>query len=74
MSRKKKPFYGPSQTHGRQILQLLQDIFSWLPVATVIDDKVLIVHGGISDMTDLEFLGSIERQKVSLTGLAAARR
>lgn len=53
------------QTHGREILQLFQDVFSLLPVATVIDGKILIVHGGISDQTDLDFLSSIERHKVS---------
>lgn len=52
------------QTDGREILQLFQDVFSLLPVATVIDGKVLIVHGGISDQTDLDFLSSIERHKV----------
>uniref|UniRef100_A0A8C6U5Z9 Serine/threonine-protein phosphatase n=1 Tax=Neogobius melanostomus TaxID=47308 RepID=A0A8C6U5Z9_9GOBI len=52
------------KTHGRQILQLFQDVFSLLPVATVIDGKVLIVHGGISDQTDLDFLNSVERHKV----------
>ncbi|XP_041936102.1 serine/threonine-protein phosphatase with EF-hands 1 [Alosa sapidissima] len=52
------------KTHGRDILQVLQDVFSLLPVATVIDNKVLIVHGGISDKTDLDFLSSIERDKV----------
>ncbi|XP_028292713.1 serine/threonine-protein phosphatase with EF-hands 1 isoform X2 [Gouania willdenowi] len=52
------------KTHGREILQLFQDVFSLLPVATVIDGKVLIVHGGISDQTDLDFLSSIERHKV----------
>ncbi|XP_012675198.1 serine/threonine-protein phosphatase with EF-hands 1 isoform X2 [Clupea harengus] len=52
------------KTHGRDILQLLQDVFSLLPIATVIDNKVLIVHGGISDKTDLDFLSSIERDKV----------
>ncbi|XP_063068777.1 serine/threonine-protein phosphatase with EF-hands 1 [Engraulis encrasicolus] len=52
------------KTHGRDILQLLQDVFSLLPVATVIDNKVLIVHGGISDKTNLDFLSSIERDKV----------
>ncbi|KAI5088864.1 serine/threonine-protein phosphatase with EF-hands 1 [Silurus meridionalis] len=52
------------KTHGREILQLLQDVFSLLPIATVIDNKVLIVHGGISDETDLDFLSSVERHKV----------
>ncbi|KAL1021756.1 hypothetical protein UPYG_G00017580 [Umbra pygmaea] len=52
------------KTHGRDILKLTQDVFSLLPIATVIDYKVLIVHGGISDMTDLDVLSSIERHKV----------
>ncbi|XP_047672961.1 serine/threonine-protein phosphatase with EF-hands 1 isoform X1 [Tachysurus fulvidraco] len=52
------------KTHGREILQLLQDVFSLLPIATIIDNKVLIVHGGISDETDLDFLSSVERHKV----------
>ncbi|XP_067116777.1 serine/threonine-protein phosphatase with EF-hands 1 [Osmerus mordax] len=52
------------KSHGSEILQLLQDIFSLLPIATVIDNKVLIVHGGISDTTDLDFLRTIERHKV----------
>uniref|UniRef100_A0AAQ4QRX4 Serine/threonine-protein phosphatase n=1 Tax=Gasterosteus aculeatus aculeatus TaxID=481459 RepID=A0AAQ4QRX4_GASAC len=51
------------KTHGREILQLFQDVFSLLPVATVIDGKILIVHGGISDQTDLDFLSTIERHK-----------
>uniref|UniRef100_A0A8C2WD29 Serine/threonine-protein phosphatase with EF-hands n=1 Tax=Cyclopterus lumpus TaxID=8103 RepID=A0A8C2WD29_CYCLU len=52
------------KTHGREILQLFQDVFSLLPIATVIDGKILIVHGGISDQTDLDFLSSIDRHKV----------
>lgn len=55
-----------SQTHGCEILQLFQDVFSLLPIATIIDGKILIVHGGISDQTDLEFLSTIERHKASV--------
>ncbi|KAF1478318.1 Serine/threonine-protein phosphatase with EF-hands 1, partial [Pygoscelis antarcticus] len=50
--------------HGKQILCLLRDVFSWLPLATIIDSKVLILHGGISDTTDLDFLSALERNKV----------
>ncbi|XP_014815691.1 PREDICTED: serine/threonine-protein phosphatase with EF-hands 1 [Calidris pugnax] len=50
--------------HGKQILGLLQDVFSWLPLATIIDSKVLILHGGISDSTDLDFLNKLERNKL----------
>ncbi|KAG7275850.1 hypothetical protein CRUP_016790 [Coryphaenoides rupestris] len=61
------------KTHGREILQLFQDVFSLLPIATVIDSKVLIVHGGISDQTDLDFLNSIERHKVHRTDMLTPR-
>lgn len=52
------------QVHGKKILKLLQKIFSWLPLATVIDHKVLIVHGGISDTTDLGTIARVDRHKV----------
>ncbi|XP_028270396.1 serine/threonine-protein phosphatase with EF-hands 2 [Parambassis ranga] len=47
--------------HGKRILKLLQKIFSWLPLATVIDQKVLILHGGISDTTDLSIIARVDR-------------
>ncbi|XP_070690185.1 serine/threonine-protein phosphatase with EF-hands 2 [Pempheris klunzingeri] len=47
--------------HGKRILKLLQKIFSWLPLATVIDQKVLVLHGGISDTTDLSVLSRLDR-------------
>uniref|UniRef100_A0A8C2W9Z4 Serine/threonine-protein phosphatase with EF-hands n=1 Tax=Cyclopterus lumpus TaxID=8103 RepID=A0A8C2W9Z4_CYCLU len=51
--------------HGKRILKLLQKIFSWLPLATVIDQKVLVLHGGISDTTDLGVLARVDRHNVS---------
>lgn len=52
------------QTHGKKILKILQDVFCWLPLATLVDEKVLILHGGVSDMTDLELLAKLDRHKV----------
>ncbi|XP_029294933.1 serine/threonine-protein phosphatase with EF-hands 2 isoform X2 [Cottoperca gobio] len=49
--------------HGKRILRLLQKIFSWLPLATVIDQKVLVLHGGISNTTDLSILARVDRHK-----------
>ncbi|XP_069482403.1 serine/threonine-protein phosphatase with EF-hands 2 isoform X2 [Ambystoma mexicanum] len=49
--------------YGKKILKMLQSIFSWLPLATLIDQKVLVTHGGVSDTTDLDFLARIERHK-----------
>uniref|UniRef100_A0A3B3XJG5 Serine/threonine-protein phosphatase with EF-hands n=1 Tax=Poecilia mexicana TaxID=48701 RepID=A0A3B3XJG5_9TELE len=50
--------------HGKRILKLLQKIFSWLPLATIIDQKVLVLHGGISDTTDLSVLTKVNRHNV----------
>ncbi|GAA6097545.1 serine/threonine-protein phosphatase with EF-hands 2 [Tachysurus ichikawai] len=58
-----KEVLGKYKMHGKQILKLLQKIFSWLPLATVIDQKVLIVHGGISDSTDLALVARMDRHK-----------
>ncbi|XP_034080047.1 serine/threonine-protein phosphatase with EF-hands 2-like [Gymnodraco acuticeps] len=58
-----KEVLGKYRVHGKKILKLLQMIFSWLPLATVIDNKVLIVHGGISDTTDLDKIARVDRQK-----------
>lgn len=55
-----------AQMHGKRILKLLQKIFSWLPLATVIDQKVLVLHGGISDLTDLSVLAKLDRHNVRM--------
>uniref|UniRef100_A0A8C3X1D4 Serine/threonine-protein phosphatase n=1 Tax=Catagonus wagneri TaxID=51154 RepID=A0A8C3X1D4_9CETA len=53
--------------HGKKILKILQDVFCWLPLATLVDEKVLILHGGVSDMTDLELLAKLDRHKIVST-------
>ncbi|XP_071751057.1 serine/threonine-protein phosphatase with EF-hands 2 [Centroberyx gerrardi] len=58
-----KEVLGKYRVHGKKILKLLQKIFGWLPLATVIDQKVLIVHGGISDTTDLNLIAEVDRHK-----------
>ncbi|XP_062964530.1 serine/threonine-protein phosphatase with EF-hands 2 [Cynocephalus volans] len=53
--------------HGKKILRTLRDVFRWLPLATLVDEKVLILHGGVSDTTDLELLAKLDRHKVVST-------
>ncbi|XP_058578237.1 serine/threonine-protein phosphatase with EF-hands 2 isoform X3 [Neofelis nebulosa] len=55
------------KTHGKKILKILKDVFCWLPLATLVDEKVLILHGGVSDMTDLELLAKLDRHKIVST-------
>ncbi|KAM8977105.1 serine/threonine-protein phosphatase with EF-hands 1 [Pelodytes ibericus] len=51
------------KNHGQKMIRLLEDIYSHLPLATVIDSKILILHGGIADTTNLDFLISVDRSK-----------
>lgn len=60
--------------HGKRILKLLQKIFSWLPLATVIDQKVLVLHGGISDSTDLSVLARVDRHNVRKDHMSVINR
>eukprot|EP00041_Stephanoeca_diplocostata_P030496 m.924180 g.924180 ORF g.924180 m.924180 type:complete len:777 (+) comp23767_c0_seq15:432-2762(+) len=45
-----------------KLLRAFGAFFSSLPFATIVDKKVLVIHGGISDQTDLLTLSHVRRQ------------
>ncbi|XP_060570933.1 serine/threonine-protein phosphatase with EF-hands 2-like [Ruditapes philippinarum] len=49
--------------HSKKIIHLFRDVFSWLPLATMVDEQILVCHGGISDSTDLQRLSTIDRHR-----------
>lgn len=53
------------QEHSAKVMKLFADIFGWLPLATVVNNKILVTHGGISNITDLSVVDKIDRHKVS---------
>ncbi|CAH2000906.1 unnamed protein product [Acanthoscelides obtectus] len=46
-----------------KLLKLIEGVYRYLPLGTIINNKVLVVHGGISDSTDLEMIRSLDRGK-----------
>lgn len=38
-------------------------MFQWLPLATLIDNQIYVVHGGISDTTTIKDIASIRRER-----------
>ncbi|CAF5072148.1 unnamed protein product, partial [Rotaria magnacalcarata] len=51
------------KVNSSRLLRLFENIYSWLPVASVIDEHIFVVHGGISNITDLATINRIKRQK-----------
>ncbi|XP_059165621.1 serine/threonine-protein phosphatase with EF-hands 2-like [Physella acuta] len=49
--------------HATKIATMFDQIFCYLPLGTIIDQKVLVVHGGISEHVDLRFIEKIDRRK-----------
>lgn len=54
------------QDHSTKVMRLFADIFGWLPLATLVNNKILVTHGGISNITDLAIIDKIDRHKVSM--------
>uniref|UniRef100_A0A8C5W0G8 Serine/threonine-protein phosphatase n=1 Tax=Microcebus murinus TaxID=30608 RepID=A0A8C5W0G8_MICMU len=44
--------------------KILEEVYTWLPIGTIIDNEILVIHGGISESTDLNLLHGIERNKM----------
>ncbi|KAI3384921.1 hypothetical protein SNEBB_000111 [Seison nebaliae] len=51
------------KNHTKPLLLMFEEVFKWLPLGTVIDGYALIVHGGISDATNLNYINNIKREK-----------
>ncbi|CAF4500577.1 unnamed protein product [Rotaria sp. Silwood2] len=51
------------KSHATRLLRLFENVYSWLPVASLIDDHIFVTHGGISNITDLAIINQIQRQK-----------
>ena len=49
--------------YATRILTIYKDIFSWLPLASIIDKRVMAMHGGCSDTLDLNMIERLDRHK-----------
>lgn len=50
--------------NAERLLKLIEEVYRWLPLGTIVNNRVLVVHGGISDCTDLDLIRSLDRGKV----------
>ncbi|XP_063689642.1 serine/threonine-protein phosphatase with EF-hands 2-like isoform X2 [Bolinopsis microptera] len=48
---------------ANRISKGFEGVFRVLPLVTVVDNSVLICHGGVSDITDLNYINDIPRHK-----------
>jgi hypothetical protein len=66
--RKSEPA-GLFQHNAERLLRLIEKVYRCLPLGTVVNNKVLVVHGGVSDTTDLDWVRNLDRQKVRFTNI-----
>lgn len=55
-----------AQVFSGRLLTLIDHVYRCLPLGTIIDGRVLVVHGGVSEHTDLRLISDIDRQKVGV--------
>ncbi len=57
-----------SHKFSAQMVELFRDTFCWLPLAHVLDNRVLVVHGGLfsKDGVKLSDIRSIDRHRQAL--------
>lgn len=53
-----------------RLLKLIDQVYRHLPLGTLINNKIFVVHGGISESTDLNLIASVRRSKVRNNPLA----
>ncbi|CRK98102.1 CLUMA_CG011470, isoform A [Clunio marinus] len=46
-----------------KLLKLIDQVYRHLPLGTLINNKIFVVHGGISESTDLNLIASVRRSK-----------
>ncbi|XP_034133338.1 serine/threonine-protein phosphatase rdgC isoform X1 [Drosophila guanche] len=54
---------GKYPRNHKRLLSIIDEVYRWLPLGSVLNSRVLIVHGGISDNTSLDLIKSIDRGK-----------
>lgn len=54
------------RNNSEKLLKLIDQVFRHLPLGTLINNKIFVVHGGISETTDLNLIASVRRSKVKL--------
>lgn len=55
-----------AQHNAERLLKLIEEVYRWLPLGTIVNNRVLVVHGGVSDSTDLDLIRSLDRGKVNI--------
>jgi serine/threonine-protein phosphatase with EF-hands len=50
-------------SYSKRICNLYNEVFSYLPLASIIDNRIYVVHGGISDRTTIDSIAKINRSK-----------